>query len=71
MTEYDFVLVQMTKTNAPFCDFFIWTMHEPEELEWVRCDVKKSKDKCIDFCHFHVNKIISFVNLIHTRHQRN
>ncbi len=38
------------------CDFFIWTMHKPKG--WVHCDVQKSKDKCIDFCHLHVNKLI-------------
>ncbi len=30
------------------------------------CEVKKSRNKCIDCCHLHVNKIIS---VIHTRHQ--
>ncbi len=42
-------------------------MHEPEG--WVHCDVKKSQDKCIDFWHLHVNKFISVINLIHTRHK--
>ena len=36
--------------TCPACNVFIWTMHEPKG--WVYCDVKKSKDKCTDFCQF-------------------
>ena len=61
MTEYDFVVVQMSKITARVLQFC--------HLNNARTqNVKKSKDKCIDFCNLHVNKIISVINLIHTRH---
>ncbi len=64
MTEYDFVVVQMTKINECVLQFF--HLNGESIVMW-----KNRKDKCIDFCHLHVNKIISVINLIHTRHQRN
>ena len=38
---------------------------------WVHCDVKKIAGCMHWFFHLHVNKIISVITIIHTRHQRN
>ena len=56
MTEYYFVVVQMTKINAQVLRFFSFE------------HVKISKDKCIDFYHLHAHQQN---HIIHTQYQGN
>ncbi len=64
MIGYDFVLVQMTKINARV----LWHFKSEQCTHPSGSCIVLWKNKRIDFCHLHVNKIISVIHLIHTRH---
>ncbi len=58
MTEYDFVVVQMTKINARVLRFFHLNNARTRRVSALRCEKNKGQ-------------IISVINFIHIRHQRN
>ncbi len=54
MTEYDFLVVKMIKINAHVLRCFHLNNARTGRVSALWCE----KDKSIDFCHLHVNKII-------------
>ncbi len=71
ITEYDFVVVQMTKIIAHILRFFHLNNAQTWRVSALWCE--KVKGQVHWFLSFvvYVNKIISVINFIHTRHQRN
>ena len=57
--------VAMTNINACILRFFHLNNAWSPRVSALWCE--KSKNKCIDFCHSHIKRIISVINLIYTQ----
>ncbi len=67
MTEYEFIVVQMSKINTHVLRFFHLSNARTQRVSALWCE--KIARQVHYFWHLHVNKFISVINLTHTRHK--